>query len=158
MFNADPHPGNYIFHDGGRVTFLDYGCIQVIPEKQRPGARALHHAAIAKDEVAFREGVSRMIDAKPGALERLGQDFSRQCFQPVFGSPFHITRPWAASLVDQFKSMTAAALKLPPEEFFTMPPDMLFMNRLQFGFYSVLARFDVEVDYAAIERGFIGGG
>ena len=29
---------------------------------------------------------------------------------------------------------------------------MLFMNRLQFGFYSVLARLDVEVDYADAER------
>ena len=29
-FNADPHPGNYIFHDGGAVTFLDYGCVQPI--------------------------------------------------------------------------------------------------------------------------------
>ena len=35
------------------------------------------------------------------------------------------------------------------EQFFTMPPEMLFVNRLQFGFYSVLARLDVEVDYAA---------
>jgi hypothetical protein len=26
------------------------------------------------------------------------------------------------------------------------------MNRLQFGFYSVLARLDVTVDYAAVER------
>jgi hypothetical protein len=37
-----------------------------------------------------------------------------------------------------------------------MPAEMLFVNRLQFGFYSVLARLDVEVDYAAVERGFIG--
>src|SRR5258708_2621221 len=37
-----------------------------------------------------------------------------------------------------------------------MPPEMLFMNRLQFGFYSVLARLDVEVDYAAVERTFLG--
>jgi hypothetical protein len=29
---------------------------------------------------------------------------------------------------------------------------VLFLNRLQFGFYSVLARLDVDVDYAAIER------
>ena len=35
-----------------------------------------------------------------------------------------------------------------------MPPDMLFVNRLQFGFYSVLARLDVEVDYAKVERDF----
>jgi hypothetical protein len=29
------------------------------------------------------------------------------------------------------------------------------MNRLQFGFYSVVAKFDVAVDYAAVERGFL---
>ena len=30
------------------------------------------------------------------------------------------------------------------------------MNRLQFGFYSVLARLDVAVDYAAVEREILG--
>ena len=29
------------------------------------------------------------------------------------------------------------------------------MNRLQFGFYSVLARLDVEVDYREVERRFL---
>jgi hypothetical protein len=32
---------------------------------------------------------------------------------------------------------------------------MLFVNRLQFGFYSVLARLDVDCDYASVERAFI---
>jgi hypothetical protein len=36
-----------------------------------------------------------------------------------------------------------------------MPPDMLFVNRLQFGFYSVLARLDAEGDYAKVERDFL---
>jgi predicted unusual protein kinase regulating ubiquinone biosynthesis (AarF/ABC1/UbiB family) len=27
-FNGDPHPGNYIFHGNGRVTFLDFGLIK----------------------------------------------------------------------------------------------------------------------------------
>lgn len=25
VFNADPHPGNYVFHDDGSVSFLDFG-------------------------------------------------------------------------------------------------------------------------------------
>jgi hypothetical protein len=29
------------------------------------------------------------------------------------------------------------------------------VNRLQFGFYSVLARLDVTVDFAEVERGFL---
>ncbi len=28
MINADPHPGNYIFHPDGSVTFLDFGCVK----------------------------------------------------------------------------------------------------------------------------------
>ena len=27
-FNGDPHPGNYLFQPGGRVTFLDFGLVK----------------------------------------------------------------------------------------------------------------------------------
>jgi predicted unusual protein kinase regulating ubiquinone biosynthesis (AarF/ABC1/UbiB family) len=155
MFNADPHPGNYLFQDDGRIGFLDYGCVQVIPERRRPDARALHRAAIERDEATFNACVSRLLDTKPGELERLARAFSRQCFEPLFGSPCRITRTYAASLVESLKEMGLKARKLPDAEVSPMPSEMLFMNRLQFGFYSVLARLDVEVDYAAVEREFL---
>ncbi len=28
VFNADPHPGNYVFHDDGSVSALDFGCVK----------------------------------------------------------------------------------------------------------------------------------
>jgi ABC1 atypical kinase-like domain len=28
MFNADPHPGNFLFHDDGSVSFLDFGSVR----------------------------------------------------------------------------------------------------------------------------------
>ena len=31
-FNGDPHPGNYLFHGGGRVTFLDFGLVKHFTE------------------------------------------------------------------------------------------------------------------------------
>ena len=31
LFNADPHPGNYVFLGDGRVAFLDFGCVQDFP-------------------------------------------------------------------------------------------------------------------------------
>jgi predicted unusual protein kinase regulating ubiquinone biosynthesis (AarF/ABC1/UbiB family) len=154
MLNADPHPGNYIFHDGGRVTFLDYGCIQQITDR-KTHARQVHGAALAGDEAAFGRAVSKMVGAKPGKLGELAVSYSRRCFCPLFESPFRATKPYAASLVDGMREMALVARKAPEAEFFTMPPEMLFINRLQFGFYSVLARLDVEVDYAAVEREFI---
>lgn len=155
MFNADPHPGNYLFQDGGKIAFLDYGCVQVIPDKRRPQARELHRAAVERDEAAFAEWVSLLLDARPGELERLSRGYSRLCFEPLFESPYRITRSYAASLVDAMKDMAMTARKLPAEQVFAMPGEMLFMNRLQFGFYSVLARLDVEVDYAKVEAEFL---
>jgi hypothetical protein len=35
--------------------------------------------------------------------------------------------------------------------FVPLPDGILFMNRLQFGFYSVLARMDAAVDYRRVE-------
>ncbi len=151
-FNADPHPGNYIFHDDARITFLDYGCVQKIEPPALAGARAMHDAAVRRDEGAFTKHVSTMIGAKPGALEDAARAYIRRCFEPIFASPFHITRPYTASLVVSTKGLAGVARAVKNEELFTMPPEMLFMNRLQFGFYSVLARLDVEVDYAATER------
>ncbi|MCX7619164.1 AarF/UbiB family protein, partial [Tepidiforma sp.] len=37
MFNGDPHPGNYLFRRGGRVTFLDFGLVKhFTPDELRP--------------------------------------------------------------------------------------------------------------------------
>jgi hypothetical protein len=66
-----------------------------------------------------------------------------------------MTRPYAAGLLERMKGMAKQSLVVPEHEFFTMPPSMLFVNRLQFGFYSVLARLDVTVDYARVERAFV---
>jgi predicted unusual protein kinase regulating ubiquinone biosynthesis (AarF/ABC1/UbiB family) len=154
QLNADPHPGNYIFHDGGRITFLDYGCIQAITDR-RPLALRAHRAALARDEAAFAQAVLVMVGAKPGPLAELAVSYTRQCFSALFDSPFRMTKPFAARMVDGMHEMAVVARKVPDHQFFTMPAEMLFVNRLQFGFYSVLARLDVEVDYAAVERAFI---
>ena len=34
LSNADPHPGNYAFHDDGRVSFLDFGCVKRYSREQ----------------------------------------------------------------------------------------------------------------------------
>lgn len=151
-FNADPHPGNYVFLPDGAVGVLDFGCVQRIPDENRTHARAMHRAAIARDEAAFRAALARMLHAKPGGMEVLCWEYIRVAFRPLFEAPFHMTRPYAASLVDGMKVVAKQSRTLPEAEFFAMPAEMTFMNRLQFGFYSLLARLDVTVDYAAIQR------
>lgn len=153
MFNADPHPGNYLFQPGGRIVFLDFGCVQPIGGEHLQQSRAAHKAALRGDEAAFTTAIARVLGTRGGAYEQAMLTYLRRCFEPLFGAPFQITVPYVKSLVEAIVDMKRLILKkdsgfVPPEE------GLVFMNRLQFGFYSVLARLDVEADYAAVERRF----
>lgn len=153
LFNADPHPGNYIFGDDGVVTFIDFGCCEPFAGHAHDAARGAHAAAILRDEKAFRQHARGILETRPGRYEDFALEYSRRCFEPLFGSPFRMTRAYAASLVEGAQAMKKLLLQ-PGANVTPLPPGMVLVNRLQFGFYSVLARFDVEVDYASVERDF----
>jgi predicted unusual protein kinase regulating ubiquinone biosynthesis (AarF/ABC1/UbiB family) len=150
MFNADPHPGNYLFGEDGTISFLDFGCVQPIPPDRLIEARAMHRAACHRDEAAFRRSTITLLQTKGGAYEQDAADYVRLCFEPLFASPFRITRPWVTQVVRRVYDMKRHMLS-GDGSVTGLPSGMVFMNRLQFGFYSVLARFDVEVDYARVE-------
>jgi predicted unusual protein kinase regulating ubiquinone biosynthesis (AarF/ABC1/UbiB family) len=155
MFNADPHPGNYVFHDDGRVTFLDFGCVQPIVGERQRRAVDLHRAALRGDEAEFRAMAAILLGTRGGLYEKLALDYTRTCFEPLFSSPFRLTRDFSKSVAERLRQMKMQLIKKGMDDFVPLPEGMVFMNRLQFGFYSVLARFDVEVDYAAVERTFL---
>ncbi len=154
MFNADPHPGNYLFQPDGGVIFLDFGCVQPIADGRLSHARDLHRCALVGDEAGFRCAAAAILEAKGGTYETAATAYSRCCFEPVFASPFRITQAFVASLVRDIGKVKAE-MWAKDKSFVQLPPGMLFMNRLQFGFYSVLARLDVSVDYAEVERAFL---
>lgn len=155
MFNADPHPGNYFFLPGGRVAFLDFGCVQVVGPARKGVARRMHFAALTRDEPAFERAARELLETQGGVYEDRVLSYMRRAFEPQFGSPFKVTREYVISLVDQMKQVGIDTYKEKDDQFVPIPEGMLFMNRLQFGFYSVLARFNVAVDYAAVELEFM---
>jgi len=127
----------------------------MLSQEHRRLAVELHVDASRRDESAFRRHGSAYLQAHPGPHEDMAIAFMRHCFEPVFVSPFRITRRYVASLVRELAESANEARKLPLEQVPPLPQGILFMNRLQFGFYSVLARLDVDVNYGAVERAFL---
>ncbi len=155
LFNADPHPGNYLFGPDGSVSFLDFGCVQPITEAKRLSAITMHKAAARQDWDVFYDGARDMLSSQGGMYEELVRVYLRDCFRPISDSPFRITREYSGGLVEQFKAMTNELRKSKNADFVPLPPGILFINRLQFGFFSVLARLDAEVDYRQVEVAFL---
>ena len=94
------------------------------------------------------------METRGGLYEEIAIAYSRRCFEPLFTSPFRVTREFVRNLVTEMGTLKQAVFKK-GGNFVPLPEGMVFMNRLQFGFYSVLARLDVQVDYAAVERSFM---
>lgn len=155
MFNADPHPGNYMFREDGTIVFLDFGCVQPLVEPELSHARRAHRAALAGDELAFAAAVKRLLETRGGSFEEAVVRYVRRCFAPLFESPFLLDRSYTAEVVRGLQDLKKFVFAR-DKSFTSLPPGLVMMNRLQFGFYSVLARLDVAVDYAAIERGVLG--
>jgi len=151
MFNADPHPGNFLFQSGGRIAFLDFGCVQPMEARLRAAAVVVHEAAARRDEAQFCTAVARMLGTRGGRYERAIITYVRRCFRPIFDSPFLVTSEYVKDVVLGVRALKTEMFA--KDKSFVMPPrGLAFMNRLQFGFYSVLARLNVQTDYAAVEQ------
>jgi predicted unusual protein kinase regulating ubiquinone biosynthesis (AarF/ABC1/UbiB family) len=150
LFNADPHPGNYLFRPDGTIAFLDFGCVQPIGRERLHQARVMHAAARRGDEAVFRQQCVAILKTHGGSYEEAAVAHSRNTFEPLFASPYHVTREFVSAMVQSVVGMKEH-LFAKDKSFVPLPDGILFMNRLQFGFYSVLARLDVTADYRAAE-------
>jgi predicted unusual protein kinase regulating ubiquinone biosynthesis (AarF/ABC1/UbiB family) len=148
MFNADPHPGNYLFHDDGTVTFLDFGCVKrLAPETQR-GFWGLPRAAIANDadellQVYVEAGFARA-DAPPPAAELLA--WNRSNFAPLHHpQPFTFSPEFVAGMLGRMADMDKGVRRHS-----NIPKDFVFTNRIFIGLYSVLGALGATADWRAI--------
>lgn len=66
-FNGDPHPGNYIFHGEGRITFLDFGLVKHFSEDDTNLFESLiTNMVVSRDDAAFRRTIEDAGLLKPG--------------------------------------------------------------------------------------------
>jgi predicted unusual protein kinase regulating ubiquinone biosynthesis (AarF/ABC1/UbiB family) len=155
LFNADPHPGNYIFQADGRIAFIDFGCVQPLPTAKISAARRMHWAARHRELADFDNAAIELLDLQGGRYQASALAYVRQCFRPLIESPFKVTRPFVVGLVDRMKDMILEYRKAGNDGYVPLPDGLFFVNRLQFGFYSVLARLNIEADFASVERQFL---
>lgn len=156
-FNGDPHPGNYLFRDDGRVTFLDFGCVKYFPAETTDGIKRLHCAYLDEDLAAMRTAVETLGFLSDGA------DISTELYREYMG---YFYRPFARDEPFEFTPeyttrATAHVLNMGDPRFgevprkSNMPRDFVFLNRLQWGLWPVLATLRARNDWHRIHSEYI---
>lgn len=159
FINPDPHPGNYVFHDDGTISFLDFGAAREIDPELSRGLADSVDAAMELDEAAHRRAISGVYgidDRDPAVFEAYCRVFWA-AFDPwkPGNQPFAITPEWLDGylelMVRESKSVMTRGKGLPK-----LPPpidfhdDLVFVERLVAGVGSILARLRATADWRAL--------
>jgi predicted unusual protein kinase regulating ubiquinone biosynthesis (AarF/ABC1/UbiB family) len=151
MINVDPHPGNYLFHDDGSVSFLDFGCVQRFPRDQANMANAIVRACVRGDvlgtwRACVEAGYWRSSD--PVSPEEVFA-WWHEPFRYLWAEqPFTFTPEYAASWIEHRFSPTGPSAKA--LRYLTCLNDCLAWTRIEMALASVIAQLHATNDWAAI--------
>jgi len=154
LFNGDPHPGNYLFHDDGTVTFIDFGCVKKFTAARVSVMSTLVDAALAGNaskvlQAFINIGLLTAEDANGLDPDRL-LEFYRAALRDRWDTqPFTYTPESVAQMV------AAAYQPMGPWYDVTrrlqMPKDLLYLNRIAIGASSILGHLYATADWKSID-------
>jgi predicted unusual protein kinase regulating ubiquinone biosynthesis (AarF/ABC1/UbiB family) len=148
-FNGDPHPGNYLFHRGGKVTFLDFGLVRRFsPAELQPLLTMARTICVEHDPEAFRASLENAGFLRPGAplatqaiTEHLAV-FYDTIREP---GPVTITSDYASAVVRRFFD-----LRSPVAQYIAVPRPYVILQRINLGLFAVLGELSATADWRAI--------
>ena len=148
-FNGDPHPGNYLFHRGGKVTFLDFGLVRrFTPAELQPLLAMARTICVEHDPEAFRASLENAGFLRPGAplstqaiTEHLAV-FYDTIREP---GPLTITSDYASSVVRRFFD-----LRSPVAGYIAVPQPYVILQRINLGLFAVLGELSATANWRAI--------
>ena len=148
-FNGDPHPGNYLFHPGGRVTFLDFGLVRRFsPEELQPLAQMARYLCVEHDPEAFRENLVQAgflrADAPlstPQVVEHMAvfYDTVRE------SRPLTMTGDYSSAVVRRFFDVRS-----PVAVYARIPRSYVILQRINLGLFGLLGELTATANWRAI--------
>src|SRR5215470_3949418 len=148
-FNGDPHPGNYLFHGGGRVTFLDFGLVKhFTTEELRPLVAMVRNMCVDNDPEAFRRAMEEAGFLVPNApvstdvvVDHLAV-FYQTALQP---GRLTITGEYASAVVRRFFD-----LRSPVAPYVSVPRSYVILQRINLGLFALLGELNATANWRGI--------
>ncbi len=148
-FNGDPHPGNYLFHGHGRVSFLDFGLTKHFTEQDlAPLIDAVRFLVFEHDGERFRASLERAGFLKPGApvpTEMVVDRFGHFYGTVMRDEAMTITPAYASAIVRRFFES-----KGPLAPYSDVPRAYVVLQRINIGLYGVLGSLNATANWRRI--------
>ena len=145
LFNADPHPGNLLFSPEGSVTILDHGCVREFDRDTVVGLVRLSRAVRDDDQQRIQAALGAIGMPQPAADFDVTRGLLRGFFAPLLAPGRHAVQADRAVAMGETVTLKRRLMRM------RLPGKLIFLFRIRFGLYAVLARIGAELDWAALE-------
>ena len=154
LFSADPHPGNYILLEDGKIAFLDFGLVRSLDPGTLKMLVEVVQALIENDKERGRAALEGLgvLNPRTPEVDAVWEHLKMVNSPVLEDRPFRIDPPLVQEIAsagfdprsDAFQTMRKVAL----------PGVLVTLNRMSFGVASILARLEVTANWQAIAREF----
>ena len=150
VFNGDPHPGNYRFHDDGTITFLDFGLVKRWSPGEFERLDPVLDAVLDNDaERAVAAAVSAgFLPADHGFEPAFVFKYIRGPYEPYVEDSFTYTRAWTTRALQRVIDIQGRYGDL--IKTLNMPTSYVILDRVVWGMSALLGRLHATNNWRGI--------
>jgi predicted unusual protein kinase regulating ubiquinone biosynthesis (AarF/ABC1/UbiB family) len=150
-FNGDPHPGNYLFEPGGRVTFLDFGLVKHFTQGELdPLIHMIEALCMHDDPEGFRRAMEEADFLEPGAPIPTEDVVAHMS---LFYDTVRERGP--RTMTSDYSSMVARRytdFKNPLAAYAKIPRPYVIVQRINLGLFAILGEMNATADWRGISE------
>jgi predicted unusual protein kinase regulating ubiquinone biosynthesis (AarF/ABC1/UbiB family) len=148
-FNGDPHPGNYLFHGGGKVTFLDFGMVKHFSDADLlPLMQMARNLCVNDDPGRFRvsmEEAGFLVPDAPLSDAQIAEHLAL-FYQLIRESKtIEVTSDYATAVVHRFFDVRS-----PVAQYARIPQSYVVLQRINLGLFALLGDLHATANWRAI--------
>lgn len=149
MMHGDPHPGNFLLADDGRLVVLDFGASIPLPEGVPEVLSSMMRLALAGDS----EELVRLM-TRAGYVGRNGLDpadamaFLNPFIEPMREPVFHFSRAWMQSIMSVYGDVSGREFRT--SRSFTLPREYVLIHRVLSASVGMLCQLEASAPYREI--------
>jgi predicted unusual protein kinase regulating ubiquinone biosynthesis (AarF/ABC1/UbiB family) len=148
-FNGDPHPGNYIFHGDGKITFLDFGMVKHFTDTDLlPLMQMARNLCVDQDPARFRASLEEagfLVPGSPLSDDQVAEHLA-VFYQLIRESKtVTVTGDYASAVVRRFFDVRS-----PVAQYARIPRSYVVLQRINLGLFALLGEMKATANWRAI--------
>lgn len=157
LLHADPHPGNFMMLEDGRLAVIDYGACAPLPNGFPPILGQMVALAVEErfDELTDLMTTNGWVIPGKTVSHQEIRDYLRPFTDPIQTESFHFTRRWMQRVAGKATDITSAEMKT--ARALQLPAEYVMIFRVLGGSVGICAQLDADVPFMKLVHDWVPG-